>query len=110
MKWQTWTKYIVGKIIVENGVEHLNPGISSNQEFPETNHQKVVECSQKPALNVDPDTNLSLTEKWKTVTIILKLEVQYDDPEKRVNSEPIEMTQEFRYFDFASPWEQGSNR
>ncbi|KAI3664496.1 hypothetical protein L1987_89743 [Smallanthus sonchifolius] len=33
------------------------------------------------------------------------VEVRYDDPEKRV-SEPIEMTQEFRYFDSASPWEQ----
>lgn len=32
-------------------------------------------------------------------------EVRYDDSEKRVISEPIEMTQEFRYFDFASPWE-----
>ncbi|KAL3500176.1 hypothetical protein ACH5RR_039269 [Cinchona calisaya] len=33
------------------------------------------------------------------------VEVHYDDPEKRVVSEPIEMTQEFGYFDFASPWE-----
>ncbi|GMN65006.1 hypothetical protein TIFTF001_034075 [Ficus carica] len=37
------------------------------------------------------------------------VEVRYDDPEKRVVSEPIEMTQEFRYFDFASPWEQHSD-
>jgi NADH dehydrogenase (ubiquinone) Fe-S protein 3 len=37
------------------------------------------------------------------------VEVRYDDPEKRVVSEPIEMTQEFRYFDFASPWEQKNN-
>uniref|UniRef100_A0A2I8B6M3 NADH dehydrogenase [ubiquinone] iron-sulfur protein 3 n=1 Tax=Mielichhoferia elongata TaxID=67235 RepID=A0A2I8B6M3_9BRYO len=36
------------------------------------------------------------------------VEVRYDDSEKRVVSEPIEMTQEFRYFDFASPWEQSS--
>lgn len=34
------------------------------------------------------------------------VEVRYDDSEKRVVSEPIEITQEFRYFDFASPWEQ----
>ena len=33
------------------------------------------------------------------------VEVRYDDSEKRVITEPIEMTQEFRYFDFASPWE-----
>nr|YP_010963523.1 NADH dehydrogenase subunit 9 [Rhodobryum laxelimbatum]UXX50367.1 NADH dehydrogenase subunit 9 [Rhodobryum laxelimbatum] len=37
------------------------------------------------------------------------VEVRYDDSEKRVVSEPIEMTQEFRYFDFASPWEQSSH-
>uniref|UniRef100_A0A251TJK0 Putative NADH:ubiquinone oxidoreductase, 30kDa subunit n=1 Tax=Helianthus annuus TaxID=4232 RepID=A0A251TJK0_HELAN len=37
------------------------------------------------------------------------VEVRYDDPEKRVVSEPIEMTQEFRYFASASPWEQRSD-
>nr|YP_009277418.1 NADH dehydrogenase subunit 9 [Ophioglossum californicum]YP_010439836.1 NADH dehydrogenase subunit 9 [Ophioglossum vulgatum]AOH05889.1 NADH dehydrogenase subunit 9 [Ophioglossum californicum]UTD44882.1 NADH dehydrogenase subunit 9 [Ophioglossum vulgatum] len=33
------------------------------------------------------------------------VEVRYDDSEKRVVSEPMEMTQEFRSFDFSSPWE-----
>uniref|UniRef100_A6YEC6 NADH dehydrogenase [ubiquinone] iron-sulfur protein 3 n=1 Tax=Chlorokybus atmophyticus TaxID=3144 RepID=A6YEC6_CHLAT len=33
------------------------------------------------------------------------VEVRYDDAEKRVVSESIEMAQEFRYFDFSSPWE-----
>lgn len=33
------------------------------------------------------------------------IEFRYDDSKKRVISEPIEMTQEFRYFDFSSPWE-----
>lgn len=37
------------------------------------------------------------------------LEVRYDDSEKRVVSEPIEMTQEFRYFDFTSPWSPFEN-
>jgi NADH/F420H2 dehydrogenase subunit C len=31
-------------------------------------------------------------------------EVRYDDSEKRVVCEPIEMTQELRYFEFSSPW------
>jgi len=35
------------------------------------------------------------------------VEVRYDDSEKRVITEPIELTQEFRLFDFSSPWEQG---
>jgi NADH dehydrogenase (ubiquinone) Fe-S protein 3 len=34
------------------------------------------------------------------------VEVCYDDLKKRVVFKPIKMTQEFRYFDFASPWEQ----
>ena len=34
------------------------------------------------------------------------VEVRYDDSEKRVIATPVEMSQEFRYFDFASPWEQ----
>jgi hypothetical protein len=33
------------------------------------------------------------------------VEVHYDDLEKCVVSELIEMTQKFCYFDFASPWE-----
>ncbi|KAG2492493.1 hypothetical protein HYH03_009158 [Edaphochlamys debaryana] len=32
-------------------------------------------------------------------------EVRYDYTKKRVVSEPLELTQEFRYFDFSSPWE-----
>ena len=36
------------------------------------------------------------------------VEVRYDDSEKRVVSKPIEMTQNFCYFYFASPWEQSS--
>ncbi len=34
------------------------------------------------------------------------VEVRYDDTEKRVINEPVELSQEFRYFDFKSPWEQ----
>jgi NADH dehydrogenase (ubiquinone) Fe-S protein 3 len=36
------------------------------------------------------------------------VEIRYDDSKKRVVSKPIKMTQEFCYFDFASPWEQMS--
>lgn len=34
------------------------------------------------------------------------VEVRYDDEQKRVVTEPLEMTQEFRSFNFTSPWEQ----
>jgi NADH-quinone oxidoreductase subunit C len=33
-------------------------------------------------------------------------EVRYDDEVKRIIYEPIEITQEFRSFDFLSPWEK----
>ena len=33
------------------------------------------------------------------------VEVRYDDEEKRVVYEPVKLTQDFRTFDFLSPWE-----
>jgi hypothetical protein len=33
-------------------------------------------------------------------------EVRYDDSKKRVVCEPLVLTQEYRNFDFASPWTQ----
>ena len=33
------------------------------------------------------------------------LEVRYDDEQKRVVYEPVKLTQEYRNFDFLSPWE-----
>jgi len=33
------------------------------------------------------------------------VEVRYDDQEKRVVYDPVRLTQEFRQFDFLSPWE-----
>ena len=35
------------------------------------------------------------------------VELRYDDEQKRVVYEPVQMTQEFRTFDFLSPWEGG---
>ena len=33
------------------------------------------------------------------------MEVRYDNEKKRVVYEPVKLTQEFRTFDFLSPWE-----
>jgi NADH-quinone oxidoreductase subunit C len=35
------------------------------------------------------------------------VEVRYDDEQKRVVYEPVKLVQEFRQFDFLSPWEGG---
>lgn len=37
------------------------------------------------------------------------MEVRYDDEQKRVVNEPLEMSQEFRNFDMVSPWVSRSN-
>ena len=34
----------------------------------------------------------------------LYLQLRYDDEVKRVVAEPVEMTQEFRKFDYSTPW------
>eukprot|EP00127_Corallochytrium_limacisporum_P003167 Clim_evm16s147 gene=Clim_evmTU16s147 len=34
------------------------------------------------------------------------VEVRYDEEQKRVVSEPLELTQDFRKFEYTSPWEQ----
>ena len=36
-------------------------------------------------------------------------EIRYDEAEKRIVTEPVELAQEFRVFDFASPWNQKVN-
>ena len=33
------------------------------------------------------------------------MEVRYDDTQRRVINEPVHLVQEFRDFDFLSPWE-----
>ena len=33
------------------------------------------------------------------------MEVRYDEDKKRIIYEPVELKQEFRSFDFESPWE-----
>ena len=37
------------------------------------------------------------------------VEVRYDDEQKRVVYDPVKLTQEFRTFDFLSPWEGAEN-
>ena len=41
----------------------------------------------------------------KDIPLTGHVEVRYDDLEKRVVYEPVQLTQEYRSFDFLSPWE-----
>ena len=38
------------------------------------------------------------------------IELRYDDEHKRIVYESIEMSQEFRFFNFLSPWDQINNK
>ena len=44
-----------------------------------------------------------MRNSWVSLTGYV--EVRYDDEQKRVVYEPVKLTQEFRNFDFQSPWE-----
>lgn len=41
--------------------------------------------------------------------MIFMFQVRYDDEVKRIVVEPLELTQEFRKFELAAPWEQFPN-
>jgi NADH:ubiquinone oxidoreductase subunit C len=43
----------------------------------------------------------------KDFPLIGLVEVKYDDQIKKVVLEPVEFVQEYRYFDFMSPWSSG---
>jgi len=38
------------------------------------------------------------------------IEVRYDELKKRIIYEPVKLSQEFRVFDFSSPWDNNNNR
>ncbi|KAI3993843.1 hypothetical protein MKX01_002856 [Papaver californicum] len=69
----------------------------------QTSADKVTRIS--PVVSPFPPAVRWEREVWDMFDLPLSgyVEVRYDHPEKHVVSKPIEMTQEFRYFDSASP-------
>lgn len=50
---------------------------------------------------------LSMTySNWVDFPLTGYSEIRYDDEKKRIVYEPLELTQQFRLFDYQSPWEQ----
>lgn len=46
---------------------------------------------------------------WPEKTKYFLLKVRYDEEVRRVVIEPLEMTQEFRRFEYSTPWESFPN-
>ena len=101
------------RIRVKTNVDELTPIESVSSLFPSANwfERETWDMFGICFLN-HPDLRRILTDYGFEGHPLRKdfpgsgyVELRYDDSKKRVISEPVELAQEFRYFDFASPWE-----
>ena len=101
------------RIRVKTNVDELTPIESVSSLFPSANwfERETWDMFGVCFLN-HPDLRRILTDYGfeghplrKDFPVSGYVEFRYDDSKKRVISEPVELAQEFRYFDFASPWE-----
>ena len=101
------------RIRVKTLVDELTPVESATRVFPSANwfERETWDMFGICFLH-HPDLRRILTDYGfeghplrKDFPVSGYVEFRYDDSKKRVISEPVELAQEFRYFDFASPWE-----
>ena len=101
------------RIRVKMNVDELTPIESVSSLFPSANwfERETWDMFGICFLN-HPDLRRILTDYGfeghplrKDFPVSGYVEFRYDDSKKRVISEPVELAQEFRYFDFVSPWE-----
>jgi len=99
------------RIRVKTNVDELTPIESVSSLFPSANwfERETWDMFGICFLN-HPDLRRILTDYGfeghplrKDFPVSGYVEFRYDDSKKRVISEPVELAQEFRYFDFASP-------
>jgi NADH dehydrogenase (ubiquinone) Fe-S protein 3 len=102
------------RIIVKTFIDEMTPLDSATTVFSSANwyEREVWDLFGIYFVN-HPDLRRILTDYGfeghpmrKDFPLSGYVEVRYDDEKKRVVTEPIEMAQEFRSFDFLSPWEQ----
>ncbi|MCA0401132.1 MAG: NADH-quinone oxidoreductase subunit C [Proteobacteria bacterium] len=103
----------VRRIRVKVQVDEATPVPSAVDVFPGANwYEREAYDMYGVAFTGHPDLRRLLTDYGfqghplrKDFPLTGFVEVRYDDQEKRVVYEPVKLNQEFRNFDFLSPWE-----
>jgi NADH-quinone oxidoreductase subunit C len=101
------------RLRVKITTDETTPVPSVNDVFPAANwYEREIYDLYGVRFTGHPDLRRILTDYGfqghplrKDFPLTGYVEVRYDDEKKRVVYEPVKLTQEFRDFDFESPWE-----
>lgn len=101
------------RIRVKLAADDVAPVASVNDVFPAANwYEREAYDMYGIRFSGHPDLRRLLTDYGfqgyplrKDFPLTGHVEVRYDDEQKRVVYEPVRLTQDFRTFDFESPWE-----
>jgi NADH-quinone oxidoreductase subunit C len=101
------------RLRVKVATDETSPVPSVNEVFPAANwYEREAYDLYGIRFTGHPDLRRLLTDYGfqgyplrKDFPLTGYVEVRYDDEKKRVVYEPVKLTQEFRDFDFESPWE-----
>jgi len=105
------------RLRVKIATDEATPVASVNDVFPAANwYEREAYDLYGIRFTGHPDLRRILTDYGfqghplrKDFPLTGYVEVRYDDEKKRVIYEPVKLTQEFRDFDFESPWEGPSH-
>ncbi|CAA2141866.1 NADH-quinone oxidoreductase subunit C [Hyphomicrobium sp. ghe19] len=105
------------RLRVKISTDEATPVASVNDVFPAANwYEREAYDLYGIRFTGHPDLRRILTDYGfqghplrKDFPLTGYVEVRYDDEKKRVVYEPVKLTQEFRDFDFESPWESPSH-